>query len=36
MLKGNAAGPLNLTLEVELVDVKDHLSGALISVRKQE
>ncbi|CAE7766061.1 unnamed protein product [Symbiodinium microadriaticum] len=33
---GNAAGPLNLTLEVELVDVKDHLSGALISVRKQD
>lgn len=33
---GNLAGPLNLTLHVELVDIKDHLSGNLISVPRQK
>lgn len=32
---GNVAGPLNLTLNVELVDIRDHLSGNIISVSKQ-
>jgi hypothetical protein len=33
---GNLAGPLNLTLHVELVDIKDHLSGNLISLPRQK
>lgn len=33
---GNMAGPLNLTLHIELIDIKDHLSGNIISVPKQK
>lgn len=32
---GNTAGPLNLTLEVAIIDVADHISGAFVSVRKE-
>jgi hypothetical protein len=33
---GNLAGPLNLTLHVELMDVKDYLSGNIISLPRQQ
>jgi hypothetical protein len=32
---GNTAGPLNMTLEVVIIDVADHISGAFVSVRKE-
>lgn len=32
---GNTAGPLSLSLLVEIIDVADHISGAFVSVRKE-
>jgi hypothetical protein len=32
---GNVAGPLNLVLEVSIIDVAEHISGAFVSVRKE-
>lgn len=32
---GNSANPLNLTLEVTIIDVADHISGAFVSLRKE-